>query len=43
MPLLTGPLHGLANQEVLTWLNDVEKQLGRCLHSSTFQLNLSRF
>ena len=25
---LAGPLHGLANQEVLKWLNDVEKEIG---------------
>ena len=25
---LAGPLHGLANQEVLRWLKDVEKELG---------------
>ena len=25
---LAGPLHGLANQEVLRWLNDVEEELG---------------
>jgi citrate synthase len=25
---LAGPLHGLANQEVLRWLEDVRKQVG---------------
>ena len=27
---LAGPLHGLANQEVLTWLNQVQQQVFSC-------------
>ena len=30
---LAGPLHGLANQEVLGWMLDVKKQVRPCLQA----------
>ena len=33
---LAGPLHGLANQEVLSWLNQVKQKVG-CNSIHTYQ------